>query len=282
MRNLVSTCNGEINKSKCPAEESSTLVLKPEERVIEMLFYLKHQDGNYETRAKNLFPGQSLFICFTGFKGVVSHSSVPDTGFMKLHIRFNVTFLEAVTGQDCPQTMRLLKQISTEKFIDSRQRIHSISPQMRMIIAELLSCDKSGTVKRLYWQSRILELLMLQIEQIEGAGRPLNSIKYYDVEKLWEAKSIVENNLISPYPLKTLAHKVGLNDFKLKRGFKELFGYTVFGYLRELRMQEARKLLLIRKDSVTEVSGEVGYQHPHHFSAAFKKRFGVLPGVLNK
>src|SRR5436189_818415 len=112
---------------------------------------------------------------------------------------------------------------------------------MRIIINELLCCDKAGTVKRLFWQSKILELLMLQIEQMEEANKPLSSIKYYDIEKLQEAKLIVENNLVTPYSLKTLAHKVGLNDFKLKRGFKELFGYTVFGYLRELRMQEARK-----------------------------------------
>jgi AraC-like DNA-binding protein len=56
----------------------------------------------------------------------------------------------------------------------------------------------------------------------------------------------------------------------------------VFGYLRELRMLKAKKLLLAEKDSVTHVSGEVGYQYPHHFSTAFKKRFGVLPAALCK
>jgi AraC-like DNA-binding protein len=69
-----------------------------------------------------------------------------------------------------------------------------------------------------------------------------------------------------------------LNDFKLKSGFRETFGTTVFGYVRKLRMDKARSLLEIGDLNVTEAALEAGYCSLGHFAAAFKKRFGTLPG----
>lgn len=77
-----------------------------------------------------------------------------------------------------------------------------------------------------------------------------------------------------------LAHKCGLNDFKLKSGFKQLYGNTVFGYLGNLRMEVALRLLKEQK-SVRLVAEEIGYKNPQHFTAAFKKKYGVLPSQVN-
>jgi AraC family transcriptional regulator, transcriptional activator of the genes for pyochelin and ferripyochelin receptors len=74
-----------------------------------------------------------------------------------------------------------------------------------------------------------------------------------------------------------LARQVGLNDYKLKRGFRQLFGTTVFGYLHAERMEKARTLLMNRQMKVTEVSHTVGYASLPSFSLAFRKRFGVSP-----
>lgn len=73
---------------------------------------------------------------------------------------------------------------------------------------------------------------------------------------------------------------VGINQTKLKSGFKQLFGTTVFGYLTDIRMEKARLLILSEKKNVGEVADLVGYQHPHHFAAAFKRKFGYSPGKL--
>jgi AraC family transcriptional activator of pyochelin receptor len=68
-----------------------------------------------------------------------------------------------------------------------------------------------------------------------------------------------------------------LNEFKLKKGFKLLFGTTIFHYLREKRMEYARKLLLDCSLSVEEVAHKLGYEHAHHFSTAFKKFYKTCP-----
>jgi AraC-like DNA-binding protein len=75
---------------------------------------------------------------------------------------------------------------------------------------------------------------------------------------------------------------VGLNDFKLKRGFRQVFDTTVFGYVRALRMEKARALLELGRLNVTQVASATGYSCFGHFSAAFKKRFGILPSDFKK
>ncbi|WP_256441273.1 helix-turn-helix transcriptional regulator [Chitinophaga sp. HK235] len=70
------------------------------------------------------------------------------------------------------------------------------------------------------------------------------------------------------------------NDFKLKKGFKEMFGNTVFGYMNQVRMEKAKLLLLEGKNSIADISFTVGYKNPQHFTAAFKKHFGYLPSEL--
>jgi AraC-like DNA-binding protein len=84
----------------------------------------------------------------------------------------------------------------------------------------------------------------------------------------------------APPSLPELARHVGLNEFKLKTGFRTLFGTSVFAYLRAQRMELARRLLVQRGQSVTEVALRVGYANPSKFALAFRKHFGFPPSAL--
>ena len=83
-----------------------------------------------------------------------------------------------------------------------------------------------------------------------------------------------------PHSLQSLSRAFCLNEFKLKKGFKELFGDTVFGYIHSLRMQHARSLILDEKMNINKVAGKVGYKNANHFSTAFKKQFGIAPSLI--
>jgi AraC-like DNA-binding protein len=83
-----------------------------------------------------------------------------------------------------------------------------------------------------------------------------------------------------PPTLSELAKAVGINEYKLKKGFKETFGNTVFGYLADTRLELARIELFEKKKSVSQLAFELGYSSIQHFSNAFKKKFGVSPGRL--
>jgi len=152
--------------------------------------------------------------------------------------------------------------------------------RLQAIIKEILEAGHPGFIRRIFLESKILELLSIQLHQAETKAATKGFSKD-DVARLQEAKQIIAQNLQTPCSLIELARKTGLNDFKLKKGFKTLFGHTVFGYLFELRMDNAYRLLQDGK-SVSEVAEVIGYKNPHHFTAAFKKKFGFLPSQVAK
>ena len=96
------------------------------------------------------------------------------------------------------------------------------------------------------------------------------------------AKAILLTNLEHPPSLLELAQRVGLNDCKLKRGFRQLFGTTAFGYLYQQRMEKARDLLKVDTMNITEVTAVVGYTNPSAFGAAFKRMFGTTPSAYRR
>jgi len=90
------------------------------------------------------------------------------------------------------------------------------------------------------------------------------------------------NHLEEPPGLSELATIIGINEYKLKRGFREMFGNTVFGYLANARLEIAKNNLLENKKTVSEIAAELGYSSLQHFSSAFKEKFGISPGKLKR
>jgi AraC-like DNA-binding protein len=154
-----------------------------------------------------------------------------------------------------------------------------LKAKLQVIVENILDASQSSYIKRLLLEAGIIELLVKQHQPVET--KMLAAFNDADKSLLLEAKNIVEQNLKHPCSLIELSRKTGLNDFKLKKGFKALFGNTVFGYLTELRMNLAHKLLKEGR-SVSEVAETVGYKNAHHFTAAFKKHFEMLPSKVSK
>jgi AraC-like DNA-binding protein len=80
--------------------------------------------------------------------------------------------------------------------------------------------------------------------------------------------------------LKELALEIGMNEFKLKHGFRELFGMPVFRFVFEQRMKRARELLNERDLSISDIAERTGYRSPAAFVAAFKRHYGIPPGAM--
>ncbi len=155
--------------------------------------------------------------------------------------------------------------------------------QIHEILQEIMHIKISQPYEKLLLESLVLKLFATQIGQIENYKCPaISGMRDSDIEKIYKAREILVDCLNEPCPLVELALKVGTNECTLKKGFKEVFGCTVFGYLQELKMQQAKKYLLEGKKSVAEISDEMGYKNPTHFTSAFKKRFGMLPSKMKK
>jgi len=103
-----------------------------------------------------------------------------------------------------------------------------------------------------------------------------------DKEKIIAVRDLINERLGDPPSLSQIARTVGINEYKLKRGFKEIFNTTVFGYLTEQRLLLAYQYLMDTRKTAAEISFELGYSTPQHFNNVFKKRFGLTPDSIRK
>jgi len=173
-----------------------------------------------------------------------------------------------------------LQAITNGKSPSSFYRQGKITPDMQVILHQVLQCPYQGAIKQMYLEGKVLELAALQFAQfaetdVFSRSEPL--LKQDDIDRLHHARAILVDQLNHPPSILSLAHQVGLNDFKLKQGFRQVFGTTVFGYLRDYRLEQARLLLLEKQMSVQQVARAIGYTHSGYFAKAFKQKFGVSP-----
>lgn len=156
----------------------------------------------------------------------------------------------------------------------------TITAEMQVVLHQILHCIYQGPMKQMYLEGKVLELAALQFSQFAEADNHLHNetlLKADDIERLHHAKEILISPINDPPSILGLARQVGLNDFKLKQGFRRVFGTTVFGYLREHRLEQARLLLIEGELSVQQVARAISYTHSGYFATAFKRKFGISP-----
>ncbi len=156
--------------------------------------------------------------------------------------------------------------------------VKPVTPQMNGIICDMRNNPFKGIMGESYLEAKIIELFLLQAE----SHKPLQGVdlKSGQQNKVVAAKEYLDDNYQKKIRIIDLATTVGTNQQTLKKGFKEMFGTTIFGYYNDLRMEMAKFLLMYGERTVAEVSDEIGYKNPQHFTVAFKKKFGVLPKSL--
>jgi AraC family transcriptional activator of pyochelin receptor len=155
----------------------------------------------------------------------------------------------------------------------------AIDPAIHQVVRQIVENPYKGDLQQLFLLSKSIELLVLCAESCDQAMQQKTEFikNPGDKEKLNAVRELINERLDSPPNLSEIARTVGLNEYKLKRGFKELFRTTVFGYLSEQRLLQARQCLLDTRKTAAEIAAELGYSTPQHFNNAFKKRFGNSP-----
>ncbi len=155
----------------------------------------------------------------------------------------------------------------------------NISPSMAIVLNQMFHYNLNPSIKNLYYKGKGYELLSLFFNRSEdpNAEQCPFLIDEENVLKIKKAKEIVIANMAEPPGLQELANQVGLNLKKLKMGFKQIYGDTVYGFLFDYKMEYARKLLDSGSYNVNEVGLKIGYSTGSHFIAAFKKKFATTP-----
>lgn len=153
-----------------------------------------------------------------------------------------------------------------------------MTPEMLRIIDSLFNITYEGKTKIMFFRSQITALLSHFFGQL--AVLKTTRINTPEREKLNLAKDILVNNLENPPSLSEISKQIGLNTFKLKKEFKELFGVPVFKYLQNERLTLAHKMISGQQSTVQEAAWHVGYDSLSSFSNAFEKKFGYRPSQI--
>lgn len=155
----------------------------------------------------------------------------------------------------------------------------NITPSMAIVLNQMFHYHLNPTIKNLYYKGKGYELLSLFFNKSEDPNVEQCPflLDEENVQKIKKAKEIIILNMAEPPGLQELADQVGLNLKKLKTGFKQIYGDTVYGFLFDYKMDYARNLLDSGSYNVNEAGLKIGYSTGSHFIAAFKKKFGTTP-----
>jgi len=198
-----------------------------------------------------------------------------------LSIVISMKELHGIFGSSCGRDPE-----ATREFMDSYKMKRffiekPLTPAITVIAHQFFTGINRPSVRKIYQQGKVMEFLSLYMDTPNSAQEAENQCPFIldalELNKINEARNIIIRQMIDPPSLKSLARLVGTNEFKLKVGFKSVFSNTVYGYLSDYRMQEARKLLTVDNSRIKEVAAQVGYSNPSHFIAAYKRKFGITP-----
>jgi AraC-like DNA-binding protein len=166
----------------------------------------------------------------------------------------------------------------SQKKMNFSMSCFETEPKCKIAIEQISRCHYNKAIRHLYIESKVYELFAYCMDALQNKIKSSAlSLSKGDMENLKKAKEIVDNHISNPITLAKLSRMVYLNEYKLKTGFKELFGKPVYAYLLDKRMEYARLLLEKRAFHVYEVAEMAGYSDSGNFSKAFFKRYGYRP-----
>ena len=275
-----------------------------EEIKIEKDFILiRFQNDGNETYHVNRQVNQGLIQFHFGIKGKAKF--IFNEGSYALDLKEEKSLLFYNPQKELPLNLELAPHTWVISVIVSIQKFHSlfsneaehipflsqenkdrkyykesdISPSMAIVLSQLFNYNLNPSIKNLYYKGKGYELLSLFFNRSEdpNAEQCPFLIDEENVMKIKKAKEIIIANLSEPPGLDELAEQVGLSLKRLKMGFKQIYGDTVYGFLFDYKMDYARQLLDSGSYNVNEVGLMIGYSTGSHFIAAFKKKFATTP-----
>ena len=180
---------------------------------------------------------------------------------------------------------KLTDDVLSFTHTSSFSKMLPLCSRTRMVLEALLNHTYTDSLENIYINAQTQMLLLYSMECMLGDKEVEQfQCKFLaneaDREKIVKAREVLLQHIGEPLTIKELSRKVAINECYLKKGFKELFGTTVFDFYQSQRMEHARYLLYEKGLSVTEVSVMLGYSSISHFSTAFKKHTGLKPCEL--
>lgn len=156
------------------------------------------------------------------------------------------------------------------------------NPNIMNILNDIYTESFSPDLQEMFLRSKATDIIVYGIHSYKNSMKKSQIFNDEDLKRIHLAKKHINENFKQDITISSLAKIVALNEFKLKKGFKEIFDDTIFAYLQEVRMGKAKDLLKSSEFSIKEIANQVGYKSQSSFTYTFAKKFGFLPKEYQK
>jgi AraC-like DNA-binding protein len=192
-----------------------------------------------------------------------------------ISVLISIKKFHALFSSDANHIPFLSSENNSKKYYDNQ----SFGSSIAVVLSQILQAKVHDSMKSLYFKGKVYELLSLYFNKSEDPSIEQCPflVDEENVRKIRKAKEIILDRMVDPPTLEQLALEIGLSLNKLKDGFKQVYGDTVYSYLLDHKMQEAIRMLESQQFNVNEVGLKLGYSTASHFIAAFKKKYGTTP-----
>ena len=245
---------------------------EPKENHLELKFCIA---GNTYCRAKNTECDSCRFHQSINCEEKIETVDLVSFKFTPAHLSQFVKGIKQTTFSD---------DILNFKHTSSFSRSMPLNGKTKMVLEALLNHSYADSLENIYINAQTQMLLLYSMECMIGTKEDSFTSKFLaneaDREKIRNAREILLQHISEPLTIKALSRKAAINECYLKKGFKEMYGTTIFDFFQSQRMEHAKYLLYEKALSVTDVSSLLGYSSISHFSTAFKKHTGLKPCEL--
>lgn len=157
-----------------------------------------------------------------------------------------------------------------------------LGAELARIAEETVRCPMQGLAREVFLSAKALEVLAHLISRRDGAADGHGELALRDRLLIRLACETIDHRFQEPWTISRLARETGINERKLKRGFRALLGVTVHGYLDRARIDAAAEMLSAGTISVTQAAMAVGYANPSHFAKVFCRQKGMRPSAWQR
>ena len=247
----------------------------PEENYLELKFCVS---GNFYCREKQ---AECDFCKFNQSEGCIEKFESVDVLSFIYSPTYLHQFAKAHKNEDT-----IIEKVVSFKHPQSFSKTASLCSKTSSAIQGLLNHNYTDTRENIFINAQTQLILLYTTECMLGDHKEVTDFgcKFLaneeDRQKIIDSREILLQHIGDPITIKALSRKVAINECYLKKGFKEIFGTTIFDFYQSQRMEHAKYLLYEKGLSVTEVSSLLGYSSISHFSTAFKNHTGIKPCEL--
>lgn len=259
-------------------QQTDTITKKIDSRFIQFYFCSKgsimfHFSEHYQ---KPLLEERG-FVLYNSEKEIPLQLSVASKSKLSI-IALHIDKLHRIFAESDTSISLFNTEIQT-KFYDEFQ----ISQSLKNVLTQIEQSQFSDKLKPLFLEGKLYEML---VYYFHGKNHDEESCPYLSnneiMKKLKLAKELILKNYLNPPSTKEIAQEISLQEYRLKEGFKKVYGLSVAKYILDYKLQKSKETLMQGHKTVKQIANELGYENPSHFIDAFKRKYQITPKQFTK